>query len=107
VKISGRDGFNNPNFIDGKYIDYRKVCFKFHAKRCVVCSEEVIVDVHHYDGNRTNNEPANLIPLCPNHHRYWHSKYRSVVQEAIDEYRTRFIESQLEDVSVPLYEEEY
>lgn len=50
-----------------------------------------IVAVHHYDGNHDNNSPENLIPLCPTHHQYVHSRYKKLVQEKIDYYRSEFI----------------
>jgi hypothetical protein len=30
------------------------------------------VKIHHIDGDRTNNDPDNLIPLCGNHHTIVH-----------------------------------
>lgn len=35
--------------------------------KCAICGE-VRPQVHHIDHNRQNNDPVNLIPLCPNHH---------------------------------------
>lgn len=46
-----------------------------------------IVEVHHYDGDRNNNELSNLIPLCPTHHRYWHSKHRSEIKDLVDNFQ--------------------
>lgn len=65
---------------------YRTICFHHHAKRCVVCGEENIVAVHHIDEDHHNNDPKNLIPLCPTHHQYCHSQYAHLVQPIIDEY---------------------
>ena len=48
---------------------YRGICFKHWDKRCAICGWDLIVDVHHIDRNHNNNNPKNLIPLCPNHHR--------------------------------------
>lgn len=69
---------------------YITICFKHHEKKCVVCGEDKIVAVHHYDGNNTNNEPNNLIPLCPTHHSYWHSRYRGEIQEIVEKYKQSF-----------------
>lgn len=55
---------------------YREICFLHHPKECVVCKENKIVSVHHFDENPENNSPENLIPLCPTHHTYWHSRYK-------------------------------
>ena len=65
---------------------YSTVCFRHHEKKCVVCGEEKIVAVHHNDWVHTNNDPKNLIPLCPTHHQYVHSSYRNDVQPIIDKY---------------------
>lgn len=70
--------------------NYRVVCFRHHEKRCIVCGEENIVAVHHEDFNHTNNNPANLIPLCPTHHQYVHSSFRGEVQPTIDIYVKEF-----------------
>jgi hypothetical protein len=68
-----RSGTSNPNWKDESY---RSTCFEYHNKECVICGENKIVTVHHYDKNHNNNEPKNLIPLCP-----------------IDEYRNNFIKN--------------
>lgn len=81
---------NHPNWkgLNAKSEDilYRRICFAHHKKECVVCGENKIVEVHHYDGDHGNNESKNLIPLCPTHHKYWHSKYRNLVKPVIDDY---------------------
>lgn len=69
---------------------YRVICFKWHKKRCIVCGEDKIVAVHHYDHNRRNNNPENLVPLCPTHHQYVHSKFASLVKLKIETYVRRF-----------------
>ena len=91
-----RSGENNPNYKDiSEYSNkrnrnlskkYRKKCFEYHEHKCCVCGENKILDVHHYDENKFNNEPENLIPICPTHHGYYHSKYRSEVEDKIKNY---------------------
>lgn len=76
-----RSGENNGNY---KGEHYRTVCFDTHEKKCIVCGEDKIVAVHHYDENHNNNDIYNLIPLCPTHHQYVHSKYKDLVQPIID-----------------------
>jgi hypothetical protein len=78
-----KSGLGNGNW---KGERYTTLCFVHHKKKCVVCGEEKIVAVHHYDLNHNNNEPSNLIPLCPTHHQYVHSRYKDEVQSIIDEY---------------------
>lgn len=53
---------------------YQTICFKHHKKECIICGENIVVEAHHYDKNRNNNRPENLVPLCPTHHRYMHNK---------------------------------
>ena len=66
--------------------NYRTICFYHHDKKCVVCGEENIVEVHHYDEDHNNNAPKNLVPLCPTHHQYMHSSYKRMVEEIVDFY---------------------
>lgn len=78
-----RTGENHGNW---KVESYRTTCFLYHEKKCVICGEEKIVDVHHLDENRNNNKPDNLIPICPTHHRYWHSRFKGEVEGKVKEY---------------------
>ena len=86
-----RSGEKHPNW---KQDSYRSTCFLFHKKECVVCGEINIVEVHHQDGNKKNNNPINLIPLCPTHHQYWHSKFRSLIENQVIGYieKNKFLE---------------
>lgn len=86
-----RSGINNPNHNPDGINAYIAICFSFHKKECVICSENNIVEVHHYDENHNNNSPENLIPLCPTHHQYYHSKYRYLVEPSIIDYRKDFL----------------
>jgi hypothetical protein len=65
---------------------YVTVAWRHHVKKCLVCGEVKIVAVHHYDENHENNDPKNLVPLCPTHHQYMHSKYRVEIADAVEEY---------------------
>lgn len=84
-----RSGEDNPNW-KGKY---QSVCFSHHEKKCVVCGEDKIVAVHHYDHNHENNDPTNLIPLCPTHHAYVHSRYANEVLPIIEKYYLGVVQS--------------
>ena len=66
--------------------NYRTICFRHHEKKCIVCGEEGIVSVHHYDENHDNNDPSNLVPLCPTHHVYIHSRYSFEIMGIVDNY---------------------
>lgn len=87
-----RSNENNPNWKENK-THYRYVCFKYHKKRCVICMEKIIVEVHHYDEDNKNESPENLIPLCPTHHKYWHSRYKYIIAEGVENYRNNFIKN--------------
>jgi hypothetical protein len=86
-----RSGVNNPKHSPYSKNSYVTICFSYHKKECIICGEDKIVAVHHYDENHSNNTPENLIPLCPTHHQYFHSKYRFIVEPKIIEYRESFL----------------
>lgn len=78
-----RTGENSGNY---KGTSYRSICFKHHLKSCIICGETKIVAVHHLDENHLNDDPANLIPMCPTHHQYWHSKYKYLIIDKVTNY---------------------
>lgn len=78
-----RSGNNNPNWRGN---NYRNICFETHGKKCIVCGEEKILAVHHINEDHSDNRPENLVPLCPTHHQYVHSKYRDEIQPYIDKF---------------------
>ena len=77
--------FNKLRNVDDR-LTYRALCFRYHKKECIVCGENKIISVHHDDHNHLNDSPDNLIPLCPTHHQYIHSRYSEEVQPIIDKY---------------------
>lgn len=85
-----RSGENNGMY--KKAENYATIAFRYHEHKCCICGEELIVHVHHYDGNHLNNEITNFVPLCPTHHQYYHSRFRYLVKDKIDEYHQRFTE---------------
>jgi len=95
-----RSGKLNPNYKNDDeltgVVKYVTICFRYHEKKCVCCDEKNIVEVHHYDGNKENNKPENLIPLCPTHHKYWHSRFRKTIKFKVDEYAKNFKLVQIE-----------
>lgn len=72
---------------------YTEVCWKHHEKVCVVCGEYRVVAAHHHNGYHWDNRPENLVPLCPTHHTYWHSKHKYLIEDVINEYVLRFTEN--------------
>lgn len=89
-----RSGENHGNWINGK-TSCREICFQYHKHKCIICEEKLVVEAHHYDSDKKNNNSENLIPLCPTHHRYWHSRYRYLIKNKIDKYRQEFIKKKL------------
>lgn len=65
---------------------YRTVAGRYHKMECLICGFDKIVAVHHVDEDHSNNDPKNLVCLCPNHHEMFHSKYRSEVEDDINNY---------------------
>ena len=78
-----RSGPNNGIWKDDVY---RTTCFFHHKKECVICGENKIVAVHHYDENHDNNSPENLVPMCPTHHQYMHSRYKVDIEHIVTNY---------------------
>ena len=85
---SGADnGAHNKAVTNGSVKNYRSRCFSLHQKKCCVCGEDRVVEVHHYDKNHKNVDPMNLIPLCPTDHQLYHTdEYHKAIKEQIDEY---------------------
>ncbi len=101
-KMRHLNGYKHPFYLGKKntrvrvrkstkeVIGYRVLCFQHHPKKCAVCPEHLIVEVHHIDGNHSNNDINNLVPLCPNHHFYMHNGYEHLIQEQLDAYLLAF-----------------
>ncbi|MEK6858652.1 MAG: hypothetical protein AABX53_01930 [Nanoarchaeota archaeon] len=51
--------------------------------QCILCGFDKIVDLHHLDHNHKNNNSANLVGLCPNHHKMLH--HRTFQQEIYEQ----------------------
>ena len=39
------------------------------TQECSICGFKEWVELHHINSNKKDNDPNNLIGLCPNHHR--------------------------------------
>ena len=64
-----KTGENHPNYVGN---DYRQKALYAYEHKCAICGyneDQRILEVHHKDENRSNNELSNLIILCPNCHR--------------------------------------
>jgi len=85
-----RSGPDNPNWKDDSY---RTTCFYYHSHKCIICDETNIVEVHHFDEDKNNNQPDNLIPMCPTHHQYMHSRHKSLINDQVIAYRNDYLAS--------------
>lgn len=56
----------------------RERAYRKFAGPCIICGFPY-ADVHHKDGNHNNNDVANLVSLCPNHHRLVHMNLLNLV----------------------------
>ena len=65
---------------------YQDLCFRHHGKQCIVCGENKIVAAHHINEDHSDNRPENLVPLCPTHHQYVHSRYKNEVMPYIEKF---------------------
>lgn len=67
---------------------YRERAFYTYEHKCAICGwneDEDVLQVHHIDENRQNNELDNLIILCPNcHQKLTIHKYHLVGREKIE-----------------------
>lgn len=85
-----RSGKNHYAFKEDSDAGYRVICFEKHKKECIICGENKIVAVHHYNKNHNDNRVENLVPLCPTHHVYIHSGYAYLIQDKVDQYVKSF-----------------
>lgn len=87
-----RSGEDNPNYKKYSQNNYRRICFQHHKKECIICGETNVVAAHYFDENHSNNNPENLIPVCPTHHVYLHTiKLKPLIFNRVLEYRKSFI----------------
>lgn len=70
--------------------NYRTIALQNHLAECIICGFSKIVAIHHIDENKKNNNPINLIPLCPNHHEMVHSKWKHEVIPFIIEWQEKY-----------------
>ena len=65
---------------------YTSIAKQYYAEKCIVCGFDEIVEVHHIDENRNNNDKKNLVFLCPNHHYLLHRKKSDKVGNTIKKF---------------------
>lgn len=70
-----RSGSSNPNYKDGSKTKYREYALLHKPNLCNRCGWDVsvkVLEVHHIDRDRSNNELQNLEVLCRNCHGLEH-----------------------------------
>jgi hypothetical protein len=65
---------------------YPKVAKRYGLNSCCICGEDQVVDIHHLDEDRDNNDISNLVPLCPTHHAYMHRFKSDLIFDRLIEY---------------------
>lgn len=78
---SYRSGHRHPNWIDGRYIEYRTILIEAQVKPvCMKCgkNDRRVLLAHHIDKNRQNSTLSNLVWLCYNCHYLVHKHQESV-----------------------------
>jgi DNA polymerase III alpha subunit len=71
-------------------VNFRNIAFYNYEYKCVFCNwNKGSLDVNHLIGNRkSNNNPSNLVWLCPNHHRMYTE--RKITKEEVIEKREKY-----------------
>jgi hypothetical protein len=74
-RMDGLKELHLPHYGNGQFSDYRKLAKEKYGDTCCRCGFNKfpqILQVHHKDRNRTNNNISNLELLCPNCHQEDH-----------------------------------
>ena len=91
AKFCNRSCANNrQQWWNNNATHYKTIAMQHYKHECVVCGFDKIVAVHHIDENHFNNDPKNLIPLCPNHHEMVHSKWKNEIIPFITEWQDKW-----------------
>jgi 5-methylcytosine-specific restriction endonuclease McrA len=76
-RLNNDIGYNPGNHYGTGPFDYRKYAFNNYDLRCIDCGYskfESILEVHHLDGEHSNNDIKNLVIACRNCHTERHRK---------------------------------
>ena len=84
--IGGKAKADKYHDVTNEDTSYIRIAWLYHKKECVICGEKTVIDVHHLDLNHFNNDPKNLIPLCPTHHMYIHRNHKELIEDKINLY---------------------
>jgi hypothetical protein len=67
-------GTKNHRWKDGRR-SYRRLALDIHGRKCFICGRDSMLQVHHTDRDRLENNKVNLLPLCLDCHRAAHVFY--------------------------------
>ena len=62
---------------------YRALAYRAYGEKCEICGYTEVLDVHHIDGNRNNNDKDNLIVMCPNCHAKVTRKIKKLINRKL------------------------
>jgi hypothetical protein len=82
-----------PEFISNRVVakigeakSYPIVAKRAGLNCCCICGESEVLDIHHLDEDRYNNDISNLVPICPTHHAYIHRGKSDLIFSTLIEY---------------------
>jgi hypothetical protein len=82
-----------PEFVNNRVIakvgeakSYPIIAKRAGLTSCCICGESEVIDIHHLDEDKHNNELSNLVPLCPTHHAYLHRGKSDLIFSKLIEY---------------------
>lgn len=82
------DHYSECSSEEGSINTYRDLAFRNYTHECAIChwkDDEEILQVHHIDEDRQNNNLNNLIILCPNcHAKLTSHKYQLIDRSVIE-----------------------
>ena len=81
--------------------NYRSKAIDEYGEECVECGSTESIDVHHKDGDRTNNSLENLIPLCAECHSERHDGYtfnNNQQTSSLTQITVRLVDGDLDEV---------
>jgi hypothetical protein len=70
-------------------IDYRERCLDERISCCWVCGSTDELEVHHINGDRSDNDLSNLLPLCEDCHSEVHYEKVGASDERIENLKER------------------
>lgn len=86
---------------------YREKCLREKEEKCHICGVNENIVVHHIDGNATNDEIGNLLPLCEKCHKKVHGDSAVSYSTKIEDLRGKLGEKPYKRVQERFTQEEF